>query len=201
MKATRPFALLLCLAGMGSLLAATLASAAPPPPPPVAGAEAAAPDEGAPRQTPAPHALPGEEQEPDGPGRRFREHRHGPDGMPIQHLLRGLDLSPQQRDSIHALMEKNREPHRALVTRRFELQRAFTELDPVAADYRKKADGLAADAAKLAQETLRFDARMTSEVVAQLSPEQRQQLQTRQSERRARQAERLKRRCEADAHS
>lgn len=179
-------ALLLSLGSGGALFALSLpasAAAAPPaadaPPPPPA------PDTLAPPPGPG-----GDWQRPDGPhprpGLHMGQHRPGAEGMPVLPLLRKLDLSPAQRDTVQQLMDKNREPHRALMQRRFELRRAFADLDPVAPDYRKKADQLADTAARLAQETLRFDARVTTELVAVVTPEQGKALQAELAQRRER---------------
>lgn len=168
-------AMMLVLASGSALFAASTSAATPP----AAPASSTPPPDAPPPGDPAmdPHDGP----RGHGPGMHMRS-RHG--AMPILRMLHGLDLSDAQRDSIHQLLEKNREPHRALMERRFELRRAFFELDPVAPDYQKKADKIGADAARLAQETVHFDARVTSEVVALLTPDQTKQLQAKLAERR-----------------
>lgn len=197
MNTPRPLAvLLLCLAGTGSLSTTTLAAAAPP------SAEAPPADADGPPEHPHCHGPRDGERGDRGPRHwRGEDRGPGPEGAPVLRLLRGLDLSQAQRDKIHELMQKNRAPHRELMARRFALHEAFADLDPLAPDYRKKVDKLAGDAAGLAQETLRFDARVTAELVAQLSPEQAKTLQSRLAQRREQPQERREHRRDGEDRS
>jgi len=109
--------------------------------------------------------------------------RHHP-GLPILRDLHGLNLSDAQRSSVKQVLEQNREAGKALRERRFQLMRGFATLDASAPNYAKQSDQLADEAAKLARETVRFEAGLTRQIVALLTPVQVQALQLRLQEQR-----------------
>jgi len=167
----------------------------------LAGAIAVGPAIAAPAAGPAAkpavhgHAAPGQFGPRDhGFHRAHFQHRGGKHfagagegrGFGALHGLRGLGLSEAQRDAIEDIVDKHHDERRALKKRGRELQRAYRDLDPTAKDYVSKSDKLAEQRAALTRDQLKLKARLESQVIASLTPEQKQKLQTQIAERKAR---------------
>jgi Spy/CpxP family protein refolding chaperone len=104
---------------------------------------------------------------------------------PLMHELRGLRLSDAQNDAIDDVFMKHHKEQRAIVKRQRDLRDSARALDPTARDFLNRSDKLADAAGKLTQGALRLRARVASEVIATLTPDQVQQLQARRAEREA----------------
>lgn len=133
----------------------------------------------------------------DGPDRdgHFRGPRGGMMGFggdahgPLMHELRGLKLSDAQSDSIDDIFVKHHKEQRELFKRQRDLHRSAKALDPTAKDFLGQSNKLADATGKLTQDSLRLRAKIASEVIATLTPEQVQTLQTRRAERAAHHAD------------
>lgn len=173
----------LTLAAAATAGFAAAPSAAPMPPP---AAEADGPD-----ATPPPGGRGMHHPMPHGEGRGFAEGPRGfGPGGPMPRELRGLDLSDAQQDAVDDIFVKHHREQRELFKRERGLHRSLAELDPQAKDYVAQSDKLADQAGQIERDQLRLRARVTSELVATLTPEQAKQLQARRAERAERHGER-----------
>ena len=138
----------------------------------------------------------------DGDGRdghhfRGMQRRGGPDFMPgfgergprMMHLLRGLDLSDAQEDAVDDIFMKHHKEQRELFKRGRDLHRAYAALDPQAKDYLSQSNKLADQAASLTRDSLKLRAKVDSELIATLTPEQARTLAERRAEREQRRQE------------
>lgn len=171
-------------AALALAAATTAAFAAAPLPPPAAEADA-------PELAPAPggHGLHHAMRHGEGRGRAGNPMHVGPGG-PLGRELRGLDLSDAQQDAIDDISVKHHRERRDLFKRERDLHRSLAALDPQAKDYVAQSDKLAEQAGQIERDQLRLRARVSSELVATLTPEQARQLQERRAERAKRHAER-----------
>ncbi|MGH8446601.1 MAG: Spy/CpxP family protein refolding chaperone, partial [Solimonas sp.] len=125
-----------------------------------------------------------------GEGRFFGGPAGGMQGGPLLRELHGLDLSDSQQDAIDDVFVKHHKEQRELFKRGRDLHRSYRELDPVAKDYASRSNKLADQAGQLTRDELQLRTRITSEVVATLTPDQAQKLQAERAEKRAERAER-----------
>ncbi|WP_028081660.1 Spy/CpxP family protein refolding chaperone [Solimonas soli] len=111
-------------------------------------------------------------------------------GSGLMRELHGLGLSEAQRDNIDDIVDKHHQEQRELFKRGRSLHRAYRDLDPTAKDYVSQSGKLADQTAALTRDALKLRARIDSEIVATLTPEQTQQLQARIADSKARRDER-----------
>ncbi|NKF22150.1 Spy/CpxP family protein refolding chaperone [Solimonas marina] len=104
-------------------------------------------------------------------------------GGPLMHELRGLKLSDAQSDKIDDIFMKHHKEQRALFKRERDLREAMHKLDPTAKDFLSTSNKLADTAGKLTEDKMQLHAKVASEVIATLTPEQVQELQKRRAER------------------
>lgn len=139
----------------------------------------------------AAHTQPG----PGGPGigqRRGPGGPGGPRGFTRDLGLRGLDLTDAQRDQVRAIMETHREAFQQIGTRLRDAHRGMAQAAQADAVNEAEVRTRSTEVAAAMADQVILRARVRGEVLALLTPEQKQQL----AERAARAAERMKERGE-----
>ncbi|MFT4047962.1 MAG: Spy/CpxP family protein refolding chaperone, partial [Solimonas sp.] len=159
--------------------AAADGSDTPPPPPP--------PGDGGPQNGPGGNHGGPHFGGPDGGGfdGGFPGGPGGERGGGLLRDLHGLDLSDAQEDAIDDVFAKHHKEQRELFKRERDLHRAYRELDPLAKDYVGQSGKLADQAASLTRDSIKLRAKVDSEVLATLTPEQTEKLKAELADKKA----------------
>lgn len=146
-------------------------------------ATCAVPALAAPPATPVPPSPPGKECP-----MQHRPGMHGMDaagpGGPFMRAIEELKLSPEQREAMKAVGERFSARGTELRQRGEAIAEAMQQAEPGTPGYASATDKAGADAAGLAADTVRLAADLRSELWAILTPEQREQLRQRATEKR-----------------
>ena len=120
-----------------------------------------------------------------GKGRHGRHGFRDPARM-VERMTRHLDLDETQQQTISNIVEAARPEFESLRERGMANRTAMRELDPADADYSAKLNNLAIENGELVAEGTMLFGRVRSEIAAELTDEQRAELEDLMSERRER---------------